>query len=712
MESENRIAVDGRNCWRHASAQRLSFLVDGAAYFPALAAALERAEHSIVIVGWDLHSRLPLRRQGDGAQEAHDLASLLTGLVTHRRQLHVHLLVWDFAMIFALEREIVPVFRVPWNAPHRLHFRYDAEHPVGACHHQKIVVIDDSIAFIGGMDLTAARWDTRAHRPDDRRRIDPWGRSYEPFHDVQVALEGDAAAVLGDLVRERWRRSTGARLRPPPGRGNRWPPGVAPSMRDVDVAVARTEPAGAGRSEVREVERLYVDSITAARHCIYIENQYLTSSVIGDALEARLRSMNSPEIVIVSPRQCSGWLEQATMGGLRTRWLERLRAADRNRRLHVYAPVADQASGVSVNVHAKVMVVDDRFVRVGSANLSNRSMGFDTECDIAVEANGRAEVRQAITAFRNDLVAEHLGSTCSRVAEEIREHGSLTTAIEALRGGDRTLTVLDDAGESALVDMVPEAPLLDPERPVTPEKFLDMLMPEESTEARRGPAFRIGLAIAAMLGLAALWHFTPLAAWLQPERLAEASATLEQDAFGRLWAIAAFVAASLLMVPVTVLVAASGLVFGPLEGFAVAVIGSLVSALLAHTLGRYLWRDAVRRLGGKRLNRISRRLAGSGVLVVAAVRMVPLAPFTVVNLVAGCIHIRPGTFALATLLGMCPGILALTLLSNQAVQVLTHPNWQTAGTAFAMLVVAAGGLYAFHRALQRTADRSSTAGPR
>ena len=103
----------------------------------------------------------------------------------------------------------------------------------------------------------------------------------------------------------------------------------------------------------------------------------------------------------------SGWLEEATMGVLRARLLERLRAADRCDRLRVYYVCA--GSGVDVKIHSKLIIVDDEIVRVGSANLNNRSMGFDTECDVFIEARGRADVSDAIVALRDRLLGEHLG---------------------------------------------------------------------------------------------------------------------------------------------------------------------------------------------------------------------------------------------------------------------------------------------------------------
>ena len=189
-------------------------------------------------------------------------------------------------MLYAFEREFLPLLQRAWRNP-RLHFQLDADHPLGASQHQKIVVIDDAIAFVGGLDLTLSRWDTRRHAARDPRRKDAGNRPYPPFHDVQIAVDGEAAAALGELARERWQRATGRTLTAPAPDGDVWPPALTPDLTDATLAIARTDPGWNGRPEVREVEALFVRAIAAAERSLYIENQYFTSHRIGDALIER-----------------------------------------------------------------------------------------------------------------------------------------------------------------------------------------------------------------------------------------------------------------------------------------------------------------------------------------------------------------------------------------------------------------------------------------
>src|SRR5690606_29477086 len=225
---------------------------------------------------------------------------------------------------------------------------------------------------------------------------------YAPFHDVQAAVSGPAARCLGELVRERWRRHTGEELAPPPPLEELWPVGAPVDVHDVDVGLIYTDPTRTRRG----TEAVLVRAILEAQRHIYIENQYLTSRALTEALSARLAERGGPEVFIVAPRRCEGWLEESTMGVLRAEVLAELVAADRERRLRAVYPLVES---LPVFVHSKLLITDGRLAYVGSANFTDRSLGFDTECGLAVEAGSRDDVRDAISLFRDRLLGEHLG---------------------------------------------------------------------------------------------------------------------------------------------------------------------------------------------------------------------------------------------------------------------------------------------------------------
>jgi uncharacterized membrane protein YdjX (TVP38/TMEM64 family) len=168
---------------------------------------------------------------------------------------------------------------------------------------------------------------------------------------------------------------------------------------------------------------------------------------------------------------------------------------------------------------------------------------------------------------------------------------------------------------------------------------------------------------------------------------------------GWLTCVLALAIASTLMIPITGLIVAVGLVFGTWSGFACAIGGSLLGATFGYEIGRRLWRDAVRHLGGRNLNRLNRLLDHGGVLAVAAVRNVPVAPFGVVNLVAGSLRIHYRSFFCGTLIGMAPGTLVLVLLADQAVQVVRDPRLETAFTGLALVAITSLGLWLLRQKL-------------
>src|SRR5665213_3290825 len=210
--------------------------------------------------------------------------------------------------------------------------------------------------------------------------------------------------------------------------GDPWPDHVPAHLTDIEVAIERTEPTWKGRPMVDEIRRLNLACIAQARETIYLENQYFTSPMITEALAARLAEPDGPEVVLISTAKAPSWFDQLTMDRARGTMLWRLRAADVFGRFRAYCPVTSGRE--TIIVHSKVTVIDDRIARVGSANLNNRSGGFDTECELGVQCEGEAE-GLAITAFRDRLVGHFMGVTGDAVAKAKVEFGGLAGAIEA-----------------------------------------------------------------------------------------------------------------------------------------------------------------------------------------------------------------------------------------------------------------------------------------
>lgn len=704
---ENTITREGRNVWRKCHARRAAVIIDAAAYYAAFASACAKAERTITLVGWDIDSRARLWPEEEPHELPGELGDFLVALTRRRPELCVRLLNWDYSLLFALEREMLPHIGFGAIRHPRVHYRLDDEHPLGASQHQKVVVIDDRVAFAGGIDLAGSRWDTPEHRANDPRRRNVLG-TYSPFHDVQVAVDGEAARALGELVRERWWRATGERLEPCAVESDPWPEGVAPDFEDTVVGISRTSPAMPGRPEAQEVRALCLDAIRSARRTLYAENQYLTSVLVRDALIARLEEPDGPEVVLVVPKLNSGWLEQKTMTALRADLLAKLQARDRHKRLRVCCPRVP-GSGQCLNVHAKVMIVDDRLLRVGSANLSNRSMAIDSECDLTIEARDARE-SEAIARVRHRLLSEHLGTTPERFAATEAELGSMLGAVEAHAGGERTLEpVALDAVEPD-PEIVGNATLVDPVAPLEGEYVFEKLLPDEHRRRSRRRMIRAAALAAFLVAVGLAWAFTPLRAMLDPVALGHALAPLRDSPVAPLVVMGVFVLGALVGFPVTLLVVQCGWLFGPWWGVAYSLLGVMASATTTYGLGRILGRDRVRRYTGNRLAWLVERVRRRGVLSVALLRTLPVAPFGVVNVLAGAVRLKFWVFLFGTALGMTPGIAALSAFGTSLGAVLRRPGWANVALTLCALALMVTAVSLFRRWLRRRDGAASAGG--
>ncbi|HEY0148416.1 MAG TPA: phospholipase D-like domain-containing protein [Allosphingosinicella sp.] len=453
-----------RNCWQVAKADRAAFIVDADDYYRVARKAMLSARSRIMLIGWDVDTRICLDQNSD--DEAPDcLGPLLSWLHSNRPDLEIFVLAWNAAAYKFLGRGST-IFRLAtWARHKRVHFRFDAKHPFEASHHQKIVVIDDSLAFCGGIDMTGSRWDTRGHKDDDPGRRRPTtGRPYGPWHDTAMAVDGEAAKALGELARLRWKVGCDEEL--PEAKlpcKAPWPEGLEPGFREVDVAIARTRGKVPNWTEVREIEALYVDMINAAQRFVYLENQYFASRVIAQAIARRLRETGGPEFLLVSAKAGMGWLDDEAMSPARAELMKALAEADHEGRFRIYNPVTE--GGEDIYVHSKVTIVDDRMLRVGSANLNNRSMGLDSECDVLIDAaqDESGAMAEEISRIRSDLMAEHLGVEVAEVERRFAETGSLIKTVEALRGGGRSLRPFEPEEPSDLEKTLAHSESLDPE---------------------------------------------------------------------------------------------------------------------------------------------------------------------------------------------------------------------------------------------------------
>lgn len=458
--------------WRYAHAERASVIVDAADYFLLMQDAMLKARRRIFLIGWDFDTRIHLTHGRRWWQRpfrsVHPsrLGSFIGWLVRHRPELDVRLLKWSLSTFQFLLRGTMLWDVVRWARHRRITFKFDTAHPIGCSHHQKIAVLDDRLAVCGGIDMTDRRWDTRAHDEHDGRRRTVGGRRYDPWHDTTMIMEGEVAAALADLGKGRWQRAGGGDLPPiEASEESLWPDQLAVQFENVEIGISRTRATYRDCDEVREIRALYLRHIREARRFIYAESQYFASRAIAEAIVARLQEADPPEIVIVHPAHADGWLEQQAMDHARAELVRVIEAADRHDRFSLWVPYVNETP---IYVHAKLTIIDDAVLRIGSANLNNRSMGLDSECDVTIDARRPAN-RHAdgqIARLRHSLLAEHLGLDEEALPPGLERHGSMRRLIETEGQPEgRHLRRYRPPELSEAERKLAESQLLDPEHP-------------------------------------------------------------------------------------------------------------------------------------------------------------------------------------------------------------------------------------------------------
>jgi phosphatidylserine/phosphatidylglycerophosphate/cardiolipin synthase-like enzyme len=439
MADDDSLLKPGATCWRVETADRLALFIDNDEAFDALKSILLAARKSIWILAWvfDPLTRLDPDRvkKSRDPEHADRIGLLLTRQAALNPGLDVRILVWDMPFAIAASQLFGPHRGQVFFAGSRVKYRMDDTLPASASHHQKMVIVDGATALVSGGDIGVDRWDSTRHLDNDPRRRLPTGRHYPARHEVAALVDGKAAEALADLFVTRWRKATGEVVAPPQRpEQSPWPDHLVPDFHQVDLAICRTQPAWKGDPEVNETMLMHLASIRSARRLIYLENQYLTSPIIVEALAERLAEPDGPEVVTIGPAHSPSYFDQMTMDSARTAAINRLHAVDVHGRFSAFS--ARTPKGAAIIVHSKVAIIDDRVLRLGSANLNNRSIGLDTEGDIAFE--GRDEIaRAAIRGFLGRLIGHFLDHETDHVLETYAQEGRLAATIHALdrKGG-------------------------------------------------------------------------------------------------------------------------------------------------------------------------------------------------------------------------------------------------------------------------------------
>lgn len=663
--------------WKKDKADKAALLVDCASYYKALYETLCHAKHSIFILGWDIDGRIELLRGEDAQNKKYAVAlrELLCQKANENPDLEIYLNRWNYSIFFSSERESFSGWKWRMHTPPNIHYCADYAVPFGACHHQKIIVVDGQIAFCGGMDIALGRWDSRKHHIEERERIDPKGlfdhfkkqKPYEPYHDIQFMMSGPVVGALSELVRRRWKKGAGSEIRAidnKPENNDLWPKHVMPDFEDIDIAAARTIPKTKKDKAVTEILQIYLEQIARAEAFIYIENQYLTCLDIANALSKRLKEKPDLKVLIVSCDRPRGIMEHKAMWTGRVKFWDTVSENAGADRFAVTYPVCkENGTKNTIHIHSKIMIIDDRYFQVGSANLNNRSMGFDTECDMIIQADDD-QSRQTIRSLRNNLIREHTG----REEEDIQEIIETSTMNELLEYQEQSRQHLerinnDPYRNEFLVSWAQK--IGDPKKPLILSNF---------------PVRQVVFAALAAVILGLLYYFFISPALPEEFRQIFTQENLTgyiESARNSSWSpfiiSGIYLIAGMLFFSVMALNLVTAIVFGPLYGFLYACLGSLVSAAAGYGVGR-LAGEKLSRWFKPVLNKVKSYSERGGVIGMTMVRMVPIAPYTAVNITFGMAQVGFAAYLFSTLLGLLPGITAKALFGGALGELFKNPE--------------------------------------
>ena len=379
----------------------IDVLIDGAEALPAIAKELQAAQSHVHLTGWFFSPSFALVRD----ERPLVLRTLLAELA---ERVDVRMLAWAGAPLplFRPSRGEVRRMRDELTSRTRIQCALDAHERPLHCHHEKTIVVDDRVAFVGGIDLTSQsgdRFDSSDHP----------ARATLGWHDVTSRIEGPAVGDVADHFRMRWREVTGERLQP-----TRESPRNAG---DVELQVVRTVPERVYRAVPRGDFRIlesYTGALRGAQRLVYLENQFLWSPEIAALLREKLVHPPTPEfrLLLVLPAQPKSGSDD-TRGVL----AELIEADAGNGRVLACALYARQGMHADpIYVHAKVGIIDDRWLTLGSANLNEHSLFNDTEMNVVAHDPDLARrTRLRLWAEHLELPADQIPADPTQAIDEL-----------------------------------------------------------------------------------------------------------------------------------------------------------------------------------------------------------------------------------------------------------------------------------------------------
>lgn len=662
-------------------AEILAFFPDSASYYTALHDVFSRARHRILIVGWAFDDCIRLMRSDDpDSSDSGTLGESLTRIAESRPHVQVQICVWHAPPVFSGDHHISATFRKAAARLPNLTVSFVSPASHFNSRHEKYVIVDDVLAFVGGIDLTHERWDTERHMATHEGRVNPQGEHYTPYHDMQVALSGPVVHDLytiaaNDLDLEGdWSPADHAL----------WPEAVPADAHNTPImlALTRSDP-DPEQNSTQQIKAVYHAMINSASEFIYIENQYFSSDSVTQALSQQLQREDGPEVVIVLPRELPDTLGRLTMGVNASMHLSQLLESDVHGRLGIFNLVAPDDPNVDVKVHSKLMLVDGRCLTIGSANINQRSFNFDVELNMVLDAQ-ESDSPTCVQELEDRMLAQRTGLSVEDWHQAVEQNANSKSA--AMRARAQTWSGLQEGQDFLTPGAVPREVMdyFDMDHAPPAEAVLHKMSKSTALEVSlRAKKVILAAAIAVgVIGLVFLLSRFDIRSALSFEMSFDQvmrgvdGLSERNPVVAGLLSIGVFWLAISLFVTITVPIVFFSAVHGPWWGIFYSSLGVLSGGALYYVLGLLL-HDS-KRLGKIEVVRRAKvqleKVKPYGTWAVAISRMVPTGPFLVVNFVTGAVGFTLGQFVVGSLIGLLPGIVALSLFGEAIRNVFTDPS--------------------------------------
>ncbi len=663
--------------WKKSNVDFYDLHINGKSYFESLYQSILLAQDQICILGWDIDFRIQLIEREDKSlqpyQDKRCLGGLLSYVAHKNKDLKIYLLIWNHPFFYSSDSELFSQVKAKYWLPNNVYFLRDDVHPISGCHHEKLVVVDQKVAYVGGIDLTSGRWDEFGNPAESFGREDVSIGSYLPFRDFMLQISGDASVYLARYFGHRWKRCA---LNRDPVYKSKPYFSQEKKHQNLTFYIARSRPRYRLYPKVKEGIKLHLELIKRAKNFIYIENQYLTNNKIVSSLIRQCKKNPKLQVTIVLPLVLQGALEKRSMQRKFRKIIRDLKREDRKLdNLCLFYPIRtkDDGSVIPVYVHSKMMIVDDFYLKVGSSNLNERSMGLDTELDVVVEF----EKQNGVSDLKNKILSSLLQVDELEIKKELLEYGHINAllTLKYLNVSIKKFVIDGEPGETFL-DKIIRSLSLDQNRPHEMEELLEELFKHSQLTWIK----KVFVNIFFLIVLSAITYVIVFYSRFLMSYFPFSEQILTYLNFHDLnwiFGLGVFVLYILLgsvFFPLNVFILINATVFPPIAAFVFSFLGALLVSIFGFWYGKRFGLSYIRKHFPLRTKKILGFVKKKGVLPVFLLRLIPLLPYPMTNFLLGAINYDFFHYFKATALGVIPGIIVFVVLQRTLLDLIIFPD--------------------------------------